>query len=493
VLSVVTVADITFQSSHRPSSNGGNKVLYVNETGSGGAYAIIQEAVNDAKKGDTVFVFSGTYYENVILNKGIDLIGENRHSTVINGEGMGHVIKITAPYTTISEFTITESGRELFDAGLSVESPHVTISRNNIVNNKYGMDIMVDGICEFKIADNNISNNDKGLTISRSIGNNITGNDFHYNKNGSISFHSSSNNNLFNNNFSASYDGIYLIHSSNNIMAHNYFSSHEKGGIWISYSPDNTINNNIFENDGVYLHGKHPSDFDSHNITPDNTVNDKPLLYLVTKRGIQVNDISVGQIILVNCSDIILKDLEINNTYIGMHLIYSNEINISNSYMCSNIWCGIFFFESTHSILSDNHIGDNRYGVYMNGEQRETTVHNNITRNRISFNEQGIVIVGSTSRFNSIIGNNISNNREGLQLWSSWLNLIYHNTFMDNRYDYKMEGNNTWDNGYPEGGNYWDDYKGNDEFNGPSQDIPGSDGIGDTPYFKDNYPLIAPR
>ena len=41
---------------------------------------------------------------------------------------------------------------------------------------------------------------------------------------------------------------------------------------------------------------------------------------------------------------------------------------------------------------------------------------------------------------------------------------------------------NTWNNSYPIGGNYWNDYKGKDEYSGPNQDIPGADGIGDTPF-----------
>jgi hypothetical protein len=42
-----------------------------------------------------------------------------------------------------------------------------------------------------------------------------------------------------------------------------------------------------------------------------------------------------------------------------------------------------------------------------------------------------------------------------------------------------------WDNGYPSGGNYWSDYTGTDNYSGPSQNIPGSDGIGDVNYTID--------
>ena len=47
---------------------------YVNETGSFGAFSSIQDAINASSDGDTVFVYSGTYHENIIVNKTITLI-----------------------------------------------------------------------------------------------------------------------------------------------------------------------------------------------------------------------------------------------------------------------------------------------------------------------------------------------------------------------------------------------------------------------------------
>ncbi|MGD8505569.1 MAG: PKD domain-containing protein [Candidatus Bathyarchaeota archaeon] len=53
--------------------------------------------------------------------------------------------------------------------------------------------------------------------------------------------------------------------------------------------------------------------------------------------------------------------------------------------------------------------------------------------------------------------------------------------------------NSTWDDGYPSGGNHWDDYAGVDFYSGPFQNETGSDGIGDPPYsVGDRYPLMKP-
>ena len=83
-----------------------------------------------------------------------------------------------------------------------------------------------------------------------------------------------------------------------------------------------------------------------------------------------------------------------------------------------------------------------------------------------------------------------------LYLNSSSNNIIYYNNFNATAYQvYNYASNNTWDNGYPLGGNYWSNYTGVDNYSGPYQNETGSDGIGDTPvqidqYNKDNYPIM---
>jgi len=45
--------------------------------GEGGQYSTIQAAVNAAGPGDTIVVYSGTYRENVIVDKQLSLVGED--------------------------------------------------------------------------------------------------------------------------------------------------------------------------------------------------------------------------------------------------------------------------------------------------------------------------------------------------------------------------------------------------------------------------------
>ncbi len=76
---------------------------------------------------------------------------------------------------------------------------------------------------------------------------------------------------------------------------------------------------------------------------------------------------------------------------------------------------------------------------------------------------------------------------------------VYHNNIVENtvQADDWSGPENSWDDGYPSGGNYWSDYTGVDNCSGPNQDIcPDPDGIGDTPYVidadsQDRYPLMS--
>jgi parallel beta-helix repeat protein len=105
-------------------------------------------------------------------------------------------------------------------------------------------------------------------------------------------------------------------------------------------------------------------------------------------------------------------------------------------------------------------------------------------------NGQGILVAYSS---NVTVENcNLTSNWWGVRLLSSSNVSIYHNNIIDNYIQYETNSENLWDDGYPSGGNYWSDYTGMDEKGGLYQNETGSDGVGDTAYGQDRYPLMAP-
>jgi len=141
-------------------------ILYVGGSGPNN-YTSIQDAIDDAGDGDTIFVYNGTYYENVIINKTINLIGEDKNTTIIDGGGSGNVVYISANEVNISGFTIRNGGSSYRDksAGIKVFRSNFSIfSNNNLYNN--GIGIYLYKSSHDIIYKNNISSNKyEGITL----------------------------------------------------------------------------------------------------------------------------------------------------------------------------------------------------------------------------------------------------------------------------------------------------------------------------------------
>jgi parallel beta-helix repeat protein len=144
--------------------------------------------------------------------------------------------------------------------------------------------------------------------------------------------------------------------------------------------------------------------------------------------------------------------------------------------------------------VSSNNVTHNQEeGIWFYDSSDDNTV----SGNNVTANGDGIYFESSSDN-NTFFGNNITANHIGIYLIYSSGNTFYHNDFVNNTQQVSSDGlPNTWDNGYPSGGNYWSDYTGVDEKNGPYQNLTGSDGIGDTPYIidannTDRYPLMGP-
>ncbi len=93
-------------------------------------YSTIQEAINNANEGDTIFVRNEIYHEHVIVNKTVSLIGENKNTTIIDGNQAGTVVTVTAENVSLNNFTIQNG-----EIGLEIASNGNTITSNIFSSN----------------------------------------------------------------------------------------------------------------------------------------------------------------------------------------------------------------------------------------------------------------------------------------------------------------------------------------------------------------------
>jgi branched-chain amino acid transport system substrate-binding protein len=304
-----------------------------------------------------------------------------------------------------------------------------------------------------QIADNSVSNNFAGIALVAS----------HYNT-------------LIENNASFNADtGIKLNLSSYNNVTNCMVSTNGRFGIWLRRSPYNTLRGNNMEHNNVLnLAGAETLTLEEWNndVDTSNTVNGYPVYKFYKVNDTVIEGLETRKLTVIGCNNITIRNIHYSDGD-SLSLIFTNNTLIENCTITNNNGMGFFLLRSHYNRLINNKAMNTNVGIVL-----QVATHNEIADN---------IVKGNT-------GNGVSLDT------STSDNLLYHNRFIANSNQASDNGTgNPWDNGYPTGGNYWSEYNGTDNYNGPDQDIPGRDGIGDSPYnisgaasAQDRYPLLHP-
>lgn len=205
-------------------------------------FTSIQDAIDVADTGQTIFVFSGVYDERLVINKTINLVGEDPESTIIDGKKLGRVIIITDEgFCNITGFTIQNSMSNV--PGIEVKTSNNNINKNIIKYSYIGINSIG---ANYNYFHNNtfISNTMYAIYLSsRSNYNMIYSNVFDDNSYG-VRIKGAQYNQIVGNEFRNNKRGVYLCcGSSRNVVYHNSFVNNS---IW---SAQDDVNGNFWFNE----------------------------------------------------------------------------------------------------------------------------------------------------------------------------------------------------------------------------------------------------
>ena len=378
-----------------------SSILYVGGTGPGN-YTTIQSAIDDATSGDTIFVYNGTYFENLIVNKQLTIMGENKINTVIDAQEAGNVIDITIDNVIITDFTITNSTEDSPNCiGVNIISADFCKISNNIFTKNW-YSVFLDQSHNNLIINNNMIgeynfNAHFGVYGEYANFNKIENNSFwHHNGMGIYLYHS--NDNEVQNNTCNETSAFSLESSDRNRLHNNYFQNCG-GEITIRNSYNNRIINNtmvnssnlynidfarstnlIIENNnmelGIRIFGDVVQQWNSHIIDLSNTVQNEPVLYLKNSTNVDVQN-TYGQVILANCTNITVINHTFSQCGPGLLLGFTTHSNINNNSFTN---CGYGISArcySDYNYFKDNYFFENYKGLSIEYWSNYSVIHNN--------------------------------------------------------------------------------------------------------------------
>lgn len=262
-------------------------------------------------------------------------------------------------------------------------------------------------------------------------------------------------------NLTGEIQGVGLISTTNSTVTHNYLSGNDVG-VQTFWSTGNSITENVITGNLV--------------------------------KGIELREGSNNNIVSGN-------NMSSNGYGYNIIVMQSSNNIISGNYIRSSQSAGIYLLYSADDIVSGNdiagiwHSGGWKYGAIVLDETSSTLITgNNITQ----CYADGISLFGAQN--NNITDNNIIQNLRSIRFEGvSSGNRIYRNNFVENGLWIVSSQPNIWDNGYPDGGNYWDTYMDVDNYRGVGQNEAGGDGVWDHQLNLtqdgnniDHYPLVVP-
>ena len=340
-------------------------------------YQHIQDGINNATIGDTVYVFSGYYYEQVSIRKTLNLIGENQHTTTISYWGNAssdNIVLIAAANIHVSHFTVVLSNGTC----TAIRFNHANYSNVSYVSIHSTWAISIYKSNYNSIFNNDISTINGGITLSNDQnqynvikGNHLTnvGNpDLIYNF-GIVLGEGPRNNQIIGNYFTdCQYNAILSLSSYDNIIEKNLIignGSKVQSGMefnWIETYPTsgNIIRDNIIKN---CTDGGIATSTDYH------TIADNIIEYC-------------GYGMSINSNYITIKNNTIRHCKVGQDIWYADRPTLLEGNLYENCHEGIEVWYCRNVTFYKNTFRNTTYGISNYNSNRNYFYYNNFEGNK---------------------------------------------------------------------------------------------------------------
>ncbi len=392
-----------------------------------------------------VNITNNNIYTNDIgvnIEQSTQIVIENNNCTENNDQG----IKLSDSLNNI--LINNNCSNNLYGIDIN-NSNHTTILSNDCINNIMGIRLEESQDCTIE---DNICQKTTGnyaIYIKKSSNNTLLANNVLNNDVYGLSLSNGSNNNTItqNNCSNNGHLGIQLSYSNNNTLTENNCLNNTNYGIYLNNANDNNLSSNIMTHSGIFFEFS-PYNYQIYNIIDEtNTLNGKPIRFYYNQVGLSISD-NAAQVILVNCNDSKIENLELSIGWTSILLLKSSNNTILNN-NCSNIWSGIVLFLSDNNTLIGNNCFNNQYcGIDIEESNNIALIQNNCSNNQygikleqshnntltanICYNNSNAGICLDYETSNNIFSNN-EMTRSGF---------IFRGSFIADMYDYLSNANN---------------------------------------------------
>ena len=294
----------------------------------------IRLTILNSQPGDTVFVESGTFFENEIrVDKPLTIIGTK--GTIIDAEEKSFIFEITADSVSILSLTLNNVGRSYTKDYAAIHASGINnfLFENITFNNPF-----------FAF---HIEKSKNGIIRNNTIYGNAV---VEYNSGNGIHLWHSSNIEVVNNNIYQMRDGIYFEFVKHCKVNGNISKNNVRYGLHFMFSNDDEYNDNIFENNGAGV------------------------AVMFSKRIYMRNNIfelnwgtaSYG-LLLKEINDAEITDNKFSKNTIGVNAEGSNRVNFERNTFVNNGWAIRFLGACYANKLQHNNFMYNAFDIAYSG------------------------------------------------------------------------------------------------------------------------------